>query len=278
MREKDAVFNCRGLVLRTTDVGDHDRMLTVLSAEEGKLSVWARGVRKINSGALSSAQLFAYSNFTLRRGRDRCFLRESNILETFLGISADIGRAALATYFCEIADEVSYPGASCADLLQLTLNALWALAKTRYPVFCIKGAYELRAAAIAGFRPDLFSCCSCGAETVGAYGALDCENGRLFCADCHHILYVTPKESLSREAQLQPDIDTLGVPIVWQKVTPDALRAMRYILASDPKRQFSFVVPAEEQLCFNIACEGYLLHHIGHGYKTLSFYKTVEGL
>ena len=88
MSEKEAVFTVKGLVLRVTDVGESDRMLTVLTAEEGKLSVWARGVRKLTSSGLSSAQLFSYANFTLRRGRDRCFFREANALEMFHGITA----------------------------------------------------------------------------------------------------------------------------------------------------------------------------------------------
>ena len=56
------------------------------------------------------------------------------------------------------------------------------------------------------------------------------------------------------------------------------LRALRYVLYTHPKRQFSFAVEGEGMILFRDACETYLLHHIGHGYKTLSFYKSVEAL
>lgn len=278
MSEKEDIFNIRGVVLRTTDVGESDRMLTVLTAEEGKLAVWARGVRKITSGSLPAAQVFAYANYTLKRGRDRCFLREAAIEETFLGISESIEGTALAAYLCEIADELTFPGGEAREILQLTLNTLWTIAGKKRPLWCIKGAFELRAAALAGFMPDLFSCCACGAEDVGAYGILDSENGRLFCAHCHNELYVEPREKLPPEERRLPEVDETGAPIVWQKLPPGALLAMRYILCTDAKRQFSFTVPDEEIPAFSAACEGYLLHHIGHGYRTLSFYKSMEGL
>lgn len=278
MSEKEDVFNIKGLVLRTTDVGESDRMLTVLTAEEGKLSVWARGVRKITNGSLPAAQVFAYANYTLKRGRDKHFLREATIEQTFLGISDSIENTALAAYLCEVADELTYPGGESGELLQLSLNTLWTLAGNKRPRWCVKGAFELRAAAIAGFMPDLSSCCACGAENVGTHAVLDCENGRLFCAHCHEELYIKPRQALPPVERMLPELDETGAPIVWLKIPPSALEAMRYILYTEAKRQFSYTVPEEEVPAFSAACEGYLLHHIGHGYKTLSFYKSMESM
>ena len=38
---------CDGLVLRVTDSGENDRALTVLTAEEGKLHIIAKGARSV---------------------------------------------------------------------------------------------------------------------------------------------------------------------------------------------------------------------------------------
>ncbi|MBQ8578004.1 MAG: DNA repair protein RecO [Clostridia bacterium] len=276
MAEKTPVFNTPGVVLRTTDVGDRDRMLTVLTPEYGKLSVFARGVRKITSGSLPAAQLFAYADFTLRRGSQHCYLNEAAIRETFLGISGTIEGAALASYLCEAADELSVPDVASPELAQLVLNTLWTVSAGKRPRHIVKGAFEMRVAAIAGYQPDVAGCCVCGNEDCGARGMLDIMNGRLLCEHCYNDLY---KEQVSQYIPADtPLTDEYGQTVLFRRVTPGVLRALRYILYTDPKRQFSFTVDGEDAVLFADACETYLLHHIGHGYKTLSFYKSVEGL
>ena len=279
MNKPSPVFNTRGVVLRATDVGERDRMLTVLSAEYGKLSVFARGVRKITSGSLPASQLFAYADFTLRRGAQYCFLNESTIKETFLSISSTIEGAALASYLCEIADELSLEDEPSSEMLQLMLNTLWVIAAGSRPLYLVKGAFEMRAAAIAGFLPDVEGCAGCGCEEIGEIGMLDIMNGRLICGDCYDKLYRERLEwasaYLPKDASLT---DEYGQAILFRRLTPSVLQAIRYILYTDPKRQFSFSVDAEDIPLFRDACETYLLHHIGHGYKTLSFYKSLEHL
>jgi len=279
MQDKSPIFNTTGVVLRATDVGDRDRMLTLLTAEHGKISVFARGVRKITSGSMSASQLFAYAKFTLRRGGQYCYLSESTIIETFLAISESIGGAALASYLCEVADELTYPGGESAEMLQLVLNTLWTIAAGTKPLYLVKGAFEMRAAAISGYMPDLSSCASCETTDCGTHGMLDVMNGRLICTDCYNAMY---REQLDRAAAaLPPDTpltDEYGQAVLFRRVNPNALRALRYVLYTHPKRQFSFTVEGEGMILFRDACETYLLHHIGHGYKTLSFYKSVEAL
>ena len=279
MNKPTPVFNTRGVVLRATDVGERDRMLTVLTAEYGKLSVFARGVRKITSGSLPASQLFAYADFTLRRGAQYCFLNESTIRETFLGISSTIEGAALASYLCEVADELSVEGDPSAEMLQLVLNTLWTIAAGSKPLYLVKGAFEMRAAAIAGFLPDVLMCAGCGCEEPAGFGMLDVMNGRLICGDCYDKLYRERLEWAS--AYLPPDAtltDEYGQAVLFRRLNPSALQAVRYVLYANPKRQFSFTVDGEGIPLFRDACETYLLHHIGHGYKTLSFYKSLEHL
>ena len=55
----------RGLIIRETDVSDYDKMMTVLTAEHGKISVFGRGVKRYTSPYFHAAQLFCYSDFLL---------------------------------------------------------------------------------------------------------------------------------------------------------------------------------------------------------------------
>ena len=55
----------RGLVLRTVDVGDYDCVLTLLTAQEGKISVFARGAKRPKSPFLAVSQLFCCAGLYL---------------------------------------------------------------------------------------------------------------------------------------------------------------------------------------------------------------------
>ena len=61
----------QGIVLRVTDYGDRDALLTLLTTSQGKLTVKARGLRRKNSSLIASCQLLAYGEFTLFEYRGR---------------------------------------------------------------------------------------------------------------------------------------------------------------------------------------------------------------
>ena len=55
----------RGLVLRETETKETDKILTLLTAEQGKISVIARGARRKNCKFAAAAQSLAWSEWTL---------------------------------------------------------------------------------------------------------------------------------------------------------------------------------------------------------------------
>ena len=60
----------RGLVLRETNYKEADKILTVLTQDEGKRTVKARGCRRRGSRLAAAAQLLVYSEMTLFAYRD----------------------------------------------------------------------------------------------------------------------------------------------------------------------------------------------------------------
>ena len=61
------IINTQGIVLKSVPYKENDLILTIFSRKLGKVSVIARGAKKSKSSLLSSSQIFAYSNFTLKR-------------------------------------------------------------------------------------------------------------------------------------------------------------------------------------------------------------------
>ena len=52
-----------GVVVRVRDTGDHDRYLSILTAEKGRISMLAKGSRSLKGGQTAVSQLYTYGNF-----------------------------------------------------------------------------------------------------------------------------------------------------------------------------------------------------------------------
>ena len=239
----------RGLVLRTTEYKETDRILTVLTAEDGLLTLKARGVRSNRSKLKGACQLLTYAEFTVNEARGFRFVSEATAIEMFVGLRNDIVLLALGSYFAQLAEVLSQEDAASPALLSLILNALYALSKLQKPPRLVKAATELRLAAIAGYQPELSGCCVCGNPEPDRFSIAE---GTLECAACR-------------------SGDGVRMPL-----SPASLAAMRYILSCPDKKLFSFSISgaAEKELCD--AAESYLLTQLERSFYTLDFYKSLH--
>lgn len=260
-------YTSDALVIREAPYGDTDKLLTLLTAEYGRVRVMAKGARRIGSKLMTSSQLFAWANWELYTRGDYHWVREAALLDPFYGLRADINRLALATYFCDVTYEATGENAPADDILPVVLNTFYALSHGLAPDALIKGAFELRIAAMSGYCPDLDACSVCGEpHAPGMY--LDVMNGCLICADCMQ------KTAIERSA---PTVEyDLPPTVIFLPLPPAALAATRYILQAPVKRLFSFrIADKGETADFARACESFLLNHFERGFQSLEFYHSI---
>jgi len=144
----------KALVLRAVDYKESDKILTLFTQDQGKLTASARGCRKKGSAIAAGCQLLAWSEMVLYDFQGRWSVKEAATLRLFRGVTADIQRLALACYFAEAAELLAVEGEENPELLSLTLNSLHALDKlTDRPLPLIKAAFEWKAMALAGYEP-----------------------------------------------------------------------------------------------------------------------------
>ncbi len=257
-----------GLVIRTGDYGENDRYLSVLTAQNGRITVLAKGARSLKSEQRAVSQLYTYGNFEYYRRGEWNILKRGSVNRSFYAVSADLDRLNLAAYLSEILCEVTDEGVEAADLLRLMLNALYALSNALYPLSVIKGAFELRTAALSGYEPELFSCGSCGKEqTTGLY--LDVMNGALLCADCLELRGKKHHPTLH-------DYDVREAEVLCP-LTAGTLAALQYCIHAPLERLFSFSLPdLNDRAMFSKTAELYLLSHLGRDFPTLRFYHAMH--
>lgn len=100
-----------GIVLKRKNLGEADRILTILSKEVGKITIKAPGVRKIPSRRSSHVELLNHTLFTLYFG-SKTFMpvvTEAQTIDSFSFIKKDLDKIGWALYACELANGL------CAD-------------------------------------------------------------------------------------------------------------------------------------------------------------------
>ncbi len=255
-----------GLILKEIAIGDDDKLLTVLTADEGKLLMTAKGVRSMRSRVGPMCRLFTYANFEYYEKNGRRWVSGGSVNDSFFQISEDMESFALASYLVQIAEDITGEGVGGDEVLRMTLNSLYCLARKKKPHWQIKAAYELFAVNVSGMSPDLCACARCGEADKPSYW-LDVMNGAVICGEC--------MKKADTGLPL-PDVDEYSTKNILLPIDMGALSAARYILSADPRRIFAFSVgskESEEALCR--CAETYLLNHLERNFNTLDFYKSV---
>lgn len=240
----------QGLVLRVAAYNDYDALLTVLTANHGKLTVKARGVRKKNSPLVATCQLLAFCEFTLFEYRGMYTVNEAHSIQLFSKLRNDLLKLSLATYFAQAAEVLCQEDLPNPELLSLVLNCLHALCTLELPLSQIKAVFELRSACIAGYTPELSGCHFCGNPWADRF---DLSEGMLECSTCRN------HESTGIRMPLNPGVAD----------------AMRYVCNCPPKRLFSFHAGTDTLEELSHISEGYLTTQLERGFSTLDFYKSL---
>ena len=242
------------LVLRTVDYKETDKILTLLTQDQGKLTASARGCRKKGSAIAAGCQLLAWSEVVLYDYQGRWSVKEAAVERLFQGVRDDIERLALGCYFAEVTELLAVEGEENPELLSLILNSLHALDKLpEKPLPLVKAAFEWKAMALAGYEPLIDGCAVCGAHP-SENPRFHLREGVLHCAKCR---------------------GEVGEGISMPLSLP-ALAALEHIVHGDPKRLFSFRLEGEPLKELADAAEAYLHTQLERGFSTLDYYKSLQ--
>ena len=165
------LYKTEAIVLRSMDLGEADRVLTVLTPRLGKLRVIAKGIRRPRSRLGGGLEPFSDVHLVLAIGRTFDVVTQVALEDPHLGLRNDLHSTAAAWYLVELADRFCEGSADSHDAFVLLAQGLAALDAAPEEVSreVIARWFELHLLDVMGFRPELNRCLECGAE-IGPEG------------------------------------------------------------------------------------------------------------
>lgn len=155
-------YKATGIVLHRLNLGETDKIVTLLTRENGKLGAVVKGARRVNSKLSGATELFTYSNLLLATGKNLDIVSQGEIRESFPALRDDLPLLARATYLCELVDRLSEERDPNAEVFDTLLSALYLLQRAADRPDIIVHAFELRLLAERGYAPELTRCVRCG--------------------------------------------------------------------------------------------------------------------
>ena len=177
-------FRADSVVLRHSDWGEADRLLTLYTREQGKVRALAKGARKVTSRKAGHIEPFTHVTLQLAKGRDLFIVTQAETVNAFLGLRGDLVKTGYAAYVLELLDRFTYeeegPNPS---LFRLLIESLERVEKESDAWLAVR-YYEMRLLDFLGFRPQLFECANCGREILPEDQFFSFTAGGVICPRC----------------------------------------------------------------------------------------------
>ncbi len=251
MSPQERSFRAEGIILRHSDFGEADRLLTIFTRELGKVRAIAKGVRKARSRKAGHVEPFTQTQLQLARGRDLLILTQAEAVDTFFALREDLVLLGYASYIIELLDQSTYDEEENRALYDLLARSLRRLNRGDNPNLVTR-YYELRLLDYIGFRPQLFACVQCESEIQPVDQFFSAVRGGVLCPRCG-----------AREPESRP-------------ISMQALKYFRHFQRSSYSAAARAAIPDQVFLEMENLMHYYLTHTLERGLNSPSFLRRVR--
>ncbi len=173
------------LILRTSALGEADRLVSFLSRSYGRLRGVARGARRPKSRFGATLQLLSYVRiwFYERETRELVRINQCEMLESFLEAHREYQRGQGLALLAEITESVLPEREPSDPAFRLLLAAVRAIERTSQTTLPLS-YFHLWTVRLGGWLPSLDSCVRCHAALGGVPAFASAAHAGLLCSRC----------------------------------------------------------------------------------------------
>jgi len=176
-------YKTKGIVLKTMNLGEADKIITIYTEKEGRVAAVAKGIRRPKSRFGARLEVFTNLNLVIHRGKSLDIITNANTIDPHLGVVGDLDKINYGYAMLESVAKITPEGQADTKVYKLLTVALDYLSKTSIDSGVVLVTFNLKLLAITGFLPDLSVCVVCGdkeRQTV-KYSP---DEGGMVCAHC----------------------------------------------------------------------------------------------
>jgi len=146
------------LILRRSEYGEADYLVTLFTPQEGKIRALAKGARKPLSRYVGQLELYSQAHLVINRGRELHIISQATAEQVFPLLQNNLERSISASVMVELLDQFSPDEEPNRAAYQLLLEAWgWLSEGETPPDLCLR-YYEYRLLRVMGYEPSLFEC------------------------------------------------------------------------------------------------------------------------
>ncbi len=240
-RVKMATVKVKGVILSENNMGDYDKMLTMLTPNFGKISCVAKGARRPKSALLAGTQMFCFGEYMMYQGTSTYHINSCETIEIFYKLRTDLEKLKYAIHINKIVQDVTEENENCFNIMQLYLNALYTISETDKDLDLTISIFKLRLLCILGYTPRILSCTNCKEKDNLSYFSIK-DNG------------------FKCEACARQDKSSL-------QMSESTKNAIKYTITAPAKKLFSFNLINESLEEFKLICKIYFNEKLEKEYK-----------
>lgn len=225
------LYRVEGIVIRSMDYGEGNKIITLCTENSGKVGVLVRGAKKVKSRHAAMTQLFTLGEYVFfRTGTGLGTLNAGEIIASHHTLREDLVLAANASYACELLDRVLQDEETGSFWFHQLKACLEALSEKKDPAIIIH-LYEMKILQAAGYAPELEQCISCGQARSDEQLLLSPRLGGVLCRYCKHFdppaIAVSPKTLKLLRVFARVDLRRLGSIDVKPETKVELKKVMR---------------------------------------------------
>ncbi|MBM7097098.1 DNA repair protein RecO [Bacillus sp. H-16] len=216
-----------GIIIRTNDYGETNKIITLFTREQGKLALMAKGAKRPKSRFASSAQLFIYGTFIFHQSKGVGTLNQADITESFRDVRTDLMLTAYGAYMAEMIDKLTEDRQRNPYLFELLFQLLTRMNEGEDSEVLIR-MFETKMLQVAGIVPMLDACVNCGRQE-GTF-AFSIKEAGILCHACYDVdpyrLEAAP--GVLKLLRLFHHLDVSRIGNI--QVKPETKKQLKYIL------------------------------------------------
>jgi len=179
-----AYYHSEGIILRTQDFGENDKLVTLISPLQGKFSCLAKGAKKLNSSFAGKLEPLNQLSLFLARGKNLDILSQLKVIEHNQVLKEHLELLAFSLFYLDLFENFTVPYEKSTAFYKLLLTLLSGL-KKGFPRQILTLWGEIILLKLAGFFPAMEQCVNCKKNRSAYHFSF--KNGGALCQDCSRV-------------------------------------------------------------------------------------------